>query len=53
MNPAPLTQAQIRSCARWIALVVLLQPRARRRQLIAAIREADAAMTRRPEVTPQ
>ena len=51
MNPQPLTPAQIRSCARWCTLAVLVQPRDRRRQLIAAIREADAAMTHQPEVT--
>lgn len=42
---------EVRRAARWLTVAVYLQPVARRRQLLADIEAAAAAIDRRPEVT--
>lgn len=51
MTAPEFTPAQIRRAARWLTAAVLLQPPARRRQLVADITAAARAIDRRPEVT--
>ena len=43
------TDAEIRRAARWLALAVYMQPRARRRQLLVQIARAAESISRRKE----
>lgn len=51
MTPEPLAPAEIRTTARRLALVVWLQPRARRRRLVALLTEAVAGTDQREGIS--